>query len=119
VNDVKQVSIMRVGLSLPCPVPVLPGTPDTMDADGEAIPLEQRTEKCGVDGWWFIGGQPCCDIHLKQACELLAIDWQGVIDEGTDGRGLNETEQKPWGERHRYPQDQIVTPKEESSAATD
>ncbi len=95
------VHFARVGLSLPCPVPVVPGTPRTMDDDGEPIPLEQRTEACAVDAWWFIGGQPVCDIHLREACDLLGLDADSVLDEG--GRAGDDG--VPWEERHRYSQE--------------
>ena len=70
--------------------------------DGEAIPMEERTEHCCVNAWWVIGRQILCDVHLKEACALLDIDWDGVVEEVG---GLNTEEQKPWTERHRYPQD--------------
>ena len=98
-----EVSIARVGLSLPCPVPVVPGTPDTM-RDGEPIPMEERTEQCCVDAYWMLGAQLICNTHLEEACDLLGIDFAGIVEEGTDGRGLTEREQQPWHERHRYEQ---------------
>lgn len=104
-----QVHFHRIPISLPCPVPVLPGSPDTMTVDGSVIPLEQRTEKCGVDAFWFIGAQPTCDVHCRQACELLDIDYDDLLAEAG---GPADVERKPWNERHRYPQDQILDPPE-------
>ncbi len=89
----------RVGLSLPCHVPVLPGTPD-VDA-----PLEERTEKCHIDAWWFVGAVPTCDIHLRVVCEVAGVDFLDLVAEAG---GLNETERKPWEKRHRYPQDEAI-----------
>lgn len=96
-----KVQFQRVPISLPCPVPVLPGTPDTVDADGEPIPIERRTEACAVDAFWLIGAQLCCDVHARQACELLGIDYDELLAEAG---GPFRTEEKPWHERHRYPQ---------------
>jgi hypothetical protein len=100
-DRVHRVDILRVGLSLPCPIPVLPGTPDTM-RDGEPIPIEERTEACAVDAWWFLGLQLLCDVHLREACELLGMDFAGVVEQAG---GLHETEKKPWAERRRYEQE--------------
>jgi len=100
-----QVSFLRIPISLPCPVPVLPGTPTTMDEEGEPIPVAERTEKCAVDAWWMIGAQVTCDVHLREACGLLDLDFDGIVEEATCGRGLNMRELQPWGERHRYAQD--------------
>lgn len=96
------VVIMRALFSLPCPVPVVPGTPEVLGADGWPLPLEQRTEKCCVDAWWMIGNQVTCDIHLRVACGHLKIDFDEVIEESG---GLNHQEKLPWAERHRYSQD--------------
>jgi len=94
-----QIDIARVGLSLPCEVPVLPGTPD-VDA-----PLEKRTEKCHVDAWWIVGLVPTCDVHLRVVAEVAEFDFDELVEEAG---GLNSTEQKPWPERHRYVQEQIA-----------
>jgi hypothetical protein len=95
-----EVQISRLPISLPCPVAVLPGTPQTM-RDGEPIPMEERTEACAVDAFWAIGGQILCDVHLREACELLEIDFDGLVDEAG---GSASCEDKPWAERHRYEQ---------------
>lgn len=97
-----QVGFARVPLSLPCPVPVIPGSPDTMDANGEPLSLDQRTERCAVDGYWFIGGQPCCDVHCRMACDVMGIDFD---DLAAEAGGPFDSERVPWAERKRYPQD--------------
>jgi hypothetical protein len=91
-----QVEIMVLPISLPCPVPVLPGTGETM-RDDEAIPLEERTECCAVDAFWFMGQMPVCDLHLLTALELLRIDPEAV--EKDTGRKFDH---RPWEDRHRY-----------------
>lgn len=100
----RQVNFARLPISLPCPVPVVPGTPDTM-RDGEPIPLEERTEKCAVDAFWMIGGQVTCDIHLREACGLLGIDYDELVEEAG---GAFSIESKSWHERHRYRQEDIA-----------
>lgn len=107
-NEQPQVQFTRVPISLPCPVPVVPGTPDTM-RDGEPIPLEERTERCHVDAFWMIGGQLTCDVHLRVACELLGIDYDDLLGEAG---GEFSTENRPWHERSRYPQDMAQEPSE-------
>jgi hypothetical protein len=94
--------VARVGLSLPCAVPVIPGTPDT-DA-----PLTERTEKCHVDAWWFVGAVPCCDIHFRAFCEMAGDDYEAVCAEfRANGwpNTPNEKETRPWAEQHRYAQE--------------
>ena len=92
----------RLPFSLPCPAPVLPGTPDTM-RNGKPIPLEERTEKCAVDAFWMIDAQVTCDVHLRVFCELMDLDYDELLaDAGGEARAV---ESKPWHERHRYPQD--------------
>jgi hypothetical protein len=93
----------RLPISLPCPVPVLPGTPQTM-RDGDAIPIEERSEACAVDAFWMLGGQVLCDVHAQEACGLLGIDYADLLDEAG---GEFDTEAKPWAERFRYPQDRV------------
>lgn len=110
---IDMVHIARLPISLPCPVPVFPGTPDTM-RDGEAIPMEERTEKCCVDAFWMLGAQITCDVHLRVACELMDIDYEGLLDEAAEMPGYSkaemlaawrEREAVPWAERHRYAQE--------------
>jgi hypothetical protein len=94
--DRTQVNIARVGLSLPCCVPVLPGTSDT-DA-----PLEERTEKCHVDAFWIIGRAPTCDIHLRTVCRAAEWGFDELVEEAG---GPWPRESVPWADRHRYAQD--------------
>jgi hypothetical protein len=100
------INFVRVGLSLPCEVPVLPGSPD-VDA-----PPDQRTEKCHVDAWWITGLVPTCDVHLRVVCKVAEIDFDDLVKEAG---GLNETEQKPWAERYRYPQTEPPLPNKKES----
>ncbi len=96
----REVHFMPLPIQLACPVPV---TPDgrTMDDAGEAIPLEQRTERCAVWAHWMIGGQVSCDCHTLIACDLLGIDFDGLVVEA--GRDVADA-RVPWGERRRAPQ---------------
>lgn len=95
--------IGRVGLSVPCEVPVVPGTPE-VDA-----PLELRTETCSVNAWWWVGAIPTCDYHLRIALELMGDDYDEVVKD-LRAKGYpeveipNETERKPWSKQYRYPQ---------------
>lgn len=93
-ND--DIPIMRVPISLPCTVPVLAGTPDT-DA-----PIEQRTERCAVDGFWIIGRAPICDLHLRSVMD--ADDYERVCAQ-EPAVVITERETLPWSEQHRYPQE--------------
>ena len=95
-----QVQITRLPLSLPCPVPILPGSDGETDRDGEPAPLEERTEACAVDAYWMLGGQITCDLHLRKACEHLGIDFDGLVEES----GAEGTD-RPWSERPRYEKD--------------
>lgn len=97
-----RVQFMRLPISLPCPVPVVPGTPDVLRDDGEPIPMAERTEACAVDAFWMIGAQVCCDVHLRDCCTLLGLDYDGLLEEAG---GPASTENKPWAERHRYDQE--------------
>jgi len=98
-------TISRVSLSLPCKIPVLPGTPDT-DA-----PLDVRTERCAVDAFWFVGSVPTCDVHLKVMLKIMGDDFETFVEdflkEHPQYRGHipNAWEKKPWYERHRYAED--------------
>lgn len=90
-NAAPGFDIIRVNISLPCTIPVLPGTPDT-DA-----PIEQRTEVCAVDAFWVVGLAHICDHHLAQA---LGEDFAEVT------AGHEATYHgMPWAERHRYDQE--------------
>lgn len=98
-------TVLRLGVSLPCHVPVLPGTPDT-DAPDEA-----KTEACAVDAWWNIGGAyPICDLHLRVAFQVLEPDnpdayAQTVAQMSAQGFGQipNDHEAAAWATQHRYP----------------
>ncbi len=87
------VPIMRVPISLPCQVPVLPGKP-VIDA-----PIEQRTERCAVDGWWMVGRAIICTHHLR---EMMPDVFEAYMGD------LNSRETIPWAEMHRYDQEQAV-----------
>lgn len=90
----RQVQIARMPMSLPCPVPVLPGTSDIGDGD-----MSKRTECCAVDAYWAMGSQVTCDVHLRVACGLIGVDFDEVAEEMG---GLHAVEMKPWAERYRY-----------------
>ena len=82
--------LMRVNVSLPCMVPVVPGTGDAR------APLDQRTEVCAVDAFWIIGRAWICDLHAQQVLG-------SAFDRAAEGHealyhGM------PWAERHRYEQ---------------
>jgi len=102
-----KIAITRVSLSIPCRIPVLPGTFET-DA-----PLETRTEFCAVDAFWFVGLASTCDVHLRIVMKLMGDDFEVFLEdflkENPDYRGHipNAWESKPWYERHRYEQDMV------------
>lgn len=102
-SDGQMVHFSRLPISLPCPVAVLPGTPTTM-RDGDVIPMEERTEACAVDAFWAIGGQITCDVHLREACELMGVDYDDLVEEAG---GHASCEDAPWEERFRYPQENV------------
>jgi hypothetical protein len=79
-----------------CGIPVLPGTSD-WDA-----PLEDRTELCAIDANWIVGAVPTCDLHVRLICEMVDIDWPGVVDEA--GRDLDRAN-RPREDRQRHSQD--------------
>lgn len=92
---------MPLPIQLACPVPV---TPDgrTVDDDGEPIPMEDRTERCAVWAHWMIGGQVSCDCHTLMACDMLGIEFDGLVLEA--GRKVEDA-RKPWSERRRSTQE--------------
>ncbi len=100
-----KVIITRVSLSLPCKIPVLPGTPE---ADA---PLEDRIEYCATDAWWFVGQIPTCDLHLRGVLKLMDDDYDAFMADFLathpewDERIPNDSERKPWAERYRYSDD--------------
>lgn len=99
--DAREVQFTPLPIQLACPVPV---TSDgrTVDDKGEPLPLEHRTERCAVWAHWMIGGQVSCDVHTAQACELLGIDFDGLVEEA--GRDLDAARQ-PWADRERSTQE--------------
>jgi len=107
------VSILRIALTTPCPVPV---TPDgrTLDEFGEAIPLSERRELCAVDAEWMIGAQRCCDVHLAAVFEMGALHgtFEELIEETFAQYGdygiqqAKERMLRPWAARKRYSQDE-------------
>lgn len=99
----EEIMFARVGLSLPCMVPVLPGTPDTDP------PIEERTETCNVDAWWIMGRASTCHYHLVQLFgdERVA---EMVEDLGWPGEIPNKTERQPWEQQRRYEQNRAVLP---------
>ena len=88
------IPVMRIPISLPCNVPVLPGTPDT-DA-----PIEQRTERCAVDAWWMLGQATICTLHLRGVLPDVLAD----VEADPEFHGYNATELLPWVQMHRYEQ---------------
>lgn len=101
-----EYQITRVNISLPCKVPVLPGTPIT-DA-----PLDLRTEYCAVNAWWFVGSIPTCHIHLEKVLEITGDSMLSVIEDlyekypdALRGGVPNETERTPWEDQYRYMED--------------
>jgi hypothetical protein len=85
------IEVMRIPISLPCQVPVLPGTPDTT-AD-----ITNRTERCAVDGFWMVGVAIICDLHLR---DLLGDSYETTCGDVA----LSPRETLPWAEMHRYDQ---------------
>lgn len=99
-GDQGSITFTRLPISLPCRMPVVPGTPDTL-RDGDPIPLKERTEACAVDAFWMIGAIPTCDVHARQVCDVLDLDYEEIREESG---GAMTGEDKPWGERNRYSQ---------------
>lgn len=87
-------TVWRVPISLPCQVPVLPGTDDCV------APIELRTERCAVDAYWMMGRAMVCDHHIRHSMEPETLDL--VLKEYP----WVELEPRPWNEMHRYPQEQ-------------
>lgn len=101
-----EVSISRVNLSLPCTVPVLPGTPITEAA------ISKRTETCSIDAFWVVGIAPICDLHLAAAFGEEFYT-QALIELEEDGFELGRERGRhsvPWELRYRYPQDHATLP---------
>lgn len=87
-------TLWRVPISVPCQVPVVPGTPDS------GAPIEQRTERCAIDAYWMLGRAFVCDHHLQACVE------DDVMAEVLTAYPWVEWERRPWDEMHRYPQEQ-------------
>ena len=107
-----KVGFLRLPISLPCPVPIRPGDPSNLDADGEPLPLEDRTERCAVDAFWMVGNQVTCDVHLRQFCAIAGLDYDDIEREAG---GPFSIEQLPWHQRHRYSQEQAEPPETEAA----
>jgi len=62
---------------LECCVPV---TPDgrTLDADGDPLPMEQRTTTCGEDGVWYLGNCLLCLRHAREVAILGGDDLDDI-----------------------------------------
>lgn len=95
-----EVTFLPLPIQVACPVPVTPDG-ETM-RDGDAIPMEERTQRCAVWAHWMIGGQISCDCHTLMACELAGIDFDGLVREA--GRAPAAA-RKPWAERRRSTQE--------------
>lgn len=105
------VSFVRVPLTTPCPVPVEAGTGRAIDAAGEPLPMEQRTELCAVDAEWMMGSQRVCSHHLAELFEwYMDGDYEDLVREAFAGYGTDAVERAlersrvPWADRKRYTQ---------------
>lgn len=100
-DEMHTVGVMRVPLSLPCQVPVLPGTGDV------TAPIEERTERCATDAWWLFGRAMVCTEHLR----VLLGDHdfnEFIAGMAAEGYGeLSPSELLPWEQRHRYEQSSV------------
>ena len=74
-----EVNFARSPIVFDCPVPVN-ASGETMRGD-EPIPLSERGEKCGARAPYLIGAQLTCEVHLRQACDLMGLDADDVISE--------------------------------------
>lgn len=107
------VEFTRLPLTSPCPVPVEAGTGRTFDDEGEPLPMEERTELCGVDAGWMIGNQRICGFHLRELWERgffgpgsyddLVRD---SIEHPEHAEHQLEKDRRPWAEWHRYSQEE-------------
>lgn len=95
---------MPLPIQLACPVPV---TADgrLVGEDGQPIPIEDRPERCAVWAHWMVGGQVSCDCCTAVACELMGIDFDGLVREA--GRDVGDA-RKPWDERKRASQEEAA-----------
>lgn len=99
-DEQRQVIFIPLAVQFACPVPV---TADgrTLDDNGEPLDLADRPERCAVWAHWVIGGQVSCDVHTAMACDLMGIDFDGLVIEA--GRSV-EAARVPWAERRRSTQ---------------
>lgn len=51
---------------------------------------------------WMIGAQVCCDVHAIVVCDLMGIDFDGLVTEA--GRSI-EAARVPWADRKRSTQE--------------
>lgn len=73
------ITFGRSPIAFDCPVPTN-GAGETM-RDGEPIPIDERTSKCGASAPYLIGAQLVCETHLRQACGLMELDADSVVRE--------------------------------------
>lgn len=110
-----EVSILRIALTSPCPVRVMPDG-STLDAEGEPIPNDERPELCAVDAEWMIGYQRVCDVHLRILFDQgwLNGTFEELIEETFSEYGPSGIEQAkqrmllPWAKRKRYSQEEAA-----------
>lgn len=73
--ETSSYGVTRVSLSMPCSVPVLPGTKDAN------APIEQRTDKCATEGWWWVGERPICDPHFREFVGMVGDNYAEIVSE--------------------------------------
>jgi hypothetical protein len=79
-DQVQWIKIPIVGLpEMTCQVPT---TTDgrTSDADGEPLPLEERTTTCGADGHWMLGNVFLCPAHAAEVAEMLGDSIEAITE---------------------------------------
>jgi hypothetical protein len=112
--SVTPVQFTRLPITSPCPVPVEAGTGRTFDDANEPLAMEDRTELCAVDAEWMIGAQRICSHHLRELFALgffVEDSYEDLVREVYNGdenpyfEHVMETHSKPWGDRHRYSQE--------------
>lgn len=59
---------------------VIPVTPDgrATDADGEPLPMEERTQKCGADGAWAVGAAFVCRDHAAEVARMMGDSIEAI-----------------------------------------
>lgn len=73
----REVQFAHSPIAFDCPVPVT-ADGDTF-RDGEPIPIDERTTKCGASAPYLIGAQIVCEKHLRQACDLMGLDPDDIL----------------------------------------